>query len=303
VVDLNKIIADYLASPEHGKLRSFHPDVRIDCELANSMLNIMGSPVHLAKTIMNLVSNAAEAMPEGGTITLHTSNEYIDTPLEGYDIVEEGDYVVFHISDTGIGIPEKDLKRIFEPFYTKKIMGRSGTGLGMSVVWATVKDHKGYIDVASTIGSGTTFTLYFPATREIDTQVADTWSIKDYMAKGERILVVDDVSEQRQIASVMLRRLGYEVESAASGEEAVAMAKQDAPDLVVLDMIMDPGMDGLETYRQLLDINAGQKAIIASGFSESEKVRTALRIGAGAYLKKPYLLDKIGMAVRAELDR
>jgi CheY-like chemotaxis protein len=123
------------------------------------------------------------------------------------------------------------------------------------------------------------------------------------MAKGERILVVDDVSEQRQIASVMLRRLGYEVESAASGEEAVAMAKQASPDLVVLDMIMDPGMDGLETYRQLLDINAGQKAIIASGFSESEKVRTALRIGAGAYLKKPYLLDKIGMAVRAELDR
>jgi CheY-like chemotaxis protein len=242
-------------------------------------------------------------MPEGGTITIHTSNQYIDSPREGYDIVEEGDYVVFYISDTGIGIPEKDLKRIFEPFYTKKIMGRSGTGLGMSVVWATVKDHKGYIDVASTIGSGTTFTLYFPATREIDTQIADTWSFKDYMAKGERILVVDDVSEQRQIASVMLQRLGYAVELAASGEEAVAMAKQDPPDLVVLDMIMDPGMDGLETYRQMLDINAGQKAIIASGFSESEKVRTALRIGAGAYLKKPYLLDKIGMAVRAELDR
>jgi CheY-like chemotaxis protein len=252
---------------------------------------------------MNLVSNAAEAMPEGGTITIRTSNEYIDTPRQGYDIVEEGDYVVFHISDTGIGIPEKDLKRIFEPFYTKKIMGRSGTGLGMSVVWATVKDHKGYIDVVSTTGSGTTFTLYFPATREIESQDADVWSFKDYMAKGERILVVDDVSEQRQIASVMLRRLGYAVESAASGEEAVAMAKQDTPDLVVLDMIMDPGMDGLETYRQLLDINAGQKAIIASGFSESEKVRTALRIGAGAYLKKPYLLEKIGMAVRAELDR
>jgi PAS domain S-box-containing protein len=303
VVNLNKIVSDYLTSPEHGKLKSFHPDVRIDCDLAANMLNIMGSPVHLAKTIMNLVSNAAEAMPEGGTITLHTSNQYIDTPLEGYDIVEEGDYVVFHISDTGIGIPENDLKRIFEPFYTKKIMGRSGTGLGMSVVWATVKDHKGYIDVVSTIGSGTTFSLYFPATREIDAQAADTWSIKDYMARGERILVVDDVSEQRQIASVMLRRLGYAVESAASGEEALTMVKHTPPDLVVLDMIMDPGMDGLETYRQLLDINAGQKAIIASGFSESEKVRTALRIGAGAYLKKPYLLEKIGMAVRAELDR
>lgn len=303
VVNLNEIISEYLASPEHGKLNSFHPDVHIDCHLTNPMLNIMGSPVHLAKTIMNLVSNAAEAMPEGGKISIATENRYVDTPIQGYDIVAEGDYVVFKISDTGVGIAEKDQKRIFEPFYTKKMMGRSGTGLGMSVVWATVKDHKGYIDVTSDIGSGTTFTLYFPITRETNVVASDAWSIEDYMGQGERILVVDDVSEQREIASVMLRRLGYEVQSAPSGEDAVTMAKNNSPDLVVLDMIMDPGMDGLETYRQLLEINAGQKAIIASGYSESVKVRTALRIGAGAYLKKPYLLEKIGTAVRAELDR
>jgi PAS domain S-box-containing protein len=303
VVNLKEVISDYLASPEHVKLTSFHHDLRIDCHLADNTLNIMGSPVHLAKTIMNLVSNAAEAMPEGGRISITTENRYIDTPLQGYDIVEEGDYVVFQISDTGIGIPEKDQKRIFEPFYTKKMMGRSGTGLGMSVVWATVKDHKGYIDVASDIGSGTTFTLYFPATRKLDLQVASARSIEEYMGQGEHILVVDDVHEQREIASVMLRRLGYTVESASSGEDALAMARNHAPDLVVLDMIMDPGIDGLETYRKLLEINAGQKAIIASGFSESEKVRTALRIGAGAYIKKPYLLDKIGLAVRAELNR
>jgi two-component system, cell cycle sensor histidine kinase and response regulator CckA len=252
---------------------------------------------------MNLVSNAAEAMPEGGRISITTKNRYIDTPMQGYDVLEEGDYVVFQISDTGIGIPEIDQKRIFEPFYTKKIMGRSGTGLGMSVVWATVKDHRGYIDITSDIGSGTTFTLYFPATRETEVQVAGARSIEEYLGQGEHILIVDDVHEQREIASVMLRRLGYAVESAASGEDAVAMAKNHAPDLVVLDMIMDPGIDGLETYRRLLEINAGQKAIIASGFSESEKVRTALRIGVGAYIKKPYLLDKIGLAVRAELDR
>ncbi len=303
VVNLNDIISEYLASPEHRKLTTFHPDVHIDCHLANHVLNIMGSPVHLAKTIMNLVSNAAEAMPEGGHISIATENRYIDTVIQGYDVVAEGDYVVFQISDTGVGIAEKDQKRIFEPFYTKKMMGRSGTGLGMSVVWATVKDHKGYIDVASDIGSGTTFTLYFPVTRETNLAVSDALSIEDYMGQGERILVVDDVREQREIASVMLHRLGYEVESASSGEDAVAMAKNHRPDLVVLDMIMDPGMDGLATYRQLLDINAGQKAIIASGFSESAKVRTALRIGAGAYIKKPYLLDKIGKAVRAELDR
>ena len=303
VVNLNTIVTDYLASPEYRKLTSFHTALQVETDLAQASLNIMGSPVHLAKTIMNLVSNAAEAMPEGGRISIRTENRYIDVPIQGYDFVEEGDYVVFEISDTGVGISADDQKRIFEPFYTKKVMGRSGTGLGMSVVWATVKDHKGYIDVASVFGSGSTFTLYFPVTHEKRIVPTGEVPYEDYMGQGERILVVDDVSEQREIASVMLRKLGYRVDAASSGEAAVEVVRDQRPDLVVLDMIMDPGMDGLETYRKLLEINARQKAIIASGYSESEKVRTALQIGAGAYIKKPYLLDKIGMAVRAELDR
>jgi CheY-like chemotaxis protein len=252
---------------------------------------------------MNLVSNAVEAMPEGGRISIRTENRYVDAPIRGYDIIEEGDYVVFEIADAGIGISKDDQKRIFEPFYTKKKMGRSGTGLGMAVVWATVKDHKGFIDVASGPGSGTVFTLYFPATREKMMAPADAVPIEAYMGRGERILVVDDVDEQREIASVMLRKLGYQVEAAPNGEAAVEVARAQQPDLVVLDMIMDPGMDGLETYQKLLEINARQKAIIASGFSESEKVRTALQIGVGAYLKKPYLLEQIGLAIRTELDR
>ncbi len=303
VVRLNEVISDYLTSPEHKKIASYHPDVRIHQQLSAHLLNIKGSPVHLAKTVMNLVSNAVEAMPSGGTLSIRTTNRYIDKPVHGYDIVEEGDYVVFEIADTGIGISDEDQKRIFEPFYTKKKMGRSGTGLGMSLVWATVMDHKGYIDVVSRRGSGTTFTLYFPVTRERRSNAGEERSVDDFMGNGESILVVDDVGEQRQIASGILRRLGYEVTTVASGEDAVAWARNQRPDLVILDMIMDPGMDGLETYRQLLKINDQQKAIIASGFSESEKVQTALKIGAGAYIKKPYLFDKIGMAVRAELDR
>ena len=303
VVNLNDVISEYLASPEHEALKSYHPDVQIECHLKENVMNIMGGPVALAKTIMNLVSNAAEAMPEGGHIKIVTDNRYVDTPIQGFDVVEEGDYVVFKIFDTGIGIPKEDQRRIFEPFYTKKIMGRSGTGLGMSVVWATVKDHKGYIDVTSNADAGTMFTLYFPATREARITAIGPSSIRDLKGQGENILVVDDVYEQREIASLMLRRLGYEVALASSGEDAVAMARNSKPDLVVLDMIMEPGIDGLETYRRLLEVNAGQKAIIASGYSESEKVRTAIRLGAGTYVKKPYLLDKIGRAVRAELDR
>jgi signal transduction histidine kinase len=115
---------------------------------------------------MNLVSNAAEAMLEGGTIIIRAENQYIDQPIKGYDDVEEGDYVVLTVSDSGIGIPPEEISQIFEPFYTKKVMGRSGTGLGMAVVWGTVKDHKGYIHVESGIGRLTTFKLYFPVTRE-----------------------------------------------------------------------------------------------------------------------------------------
>jgi CheY-like chemotaxis protein len=195
------------------------------------------------------------------------------------------------------------VERIFEPFYTKKVMGRTGTGLGMAVVWGTVQDHNGYIDIQTHIHEGTTFTLYFPATREKAEKARSEIPIIDYMGKGESILVVDDIEEQREIASKIFDRLGYKVELASSGEEAVEYLKKHTADLVVLDMIMDPGMDGLETYQRILEIHPGQKAIIASGFSETDRVKQTLQLGAGAYIRKPYLLEKIGLAVREALDK
>ncbi|MCD6295832.1 MAG: response regulator [Deltaproteobacteria bacterium] len=301
VVNLNQVISEYLQSPEHKKLQSFHPQIQVETRTEADVLNILGSPVHLAKTVMNLVSNAAEAMPENGKIFISTENRYIDKPIRGYDEVKEGDYVCLTVSDTGVGILAGDLERIFEPFYTKKVMGRSGTGLGMSVVWGTVKDHKGYVDVQSSEGKGTTFILYFPVTREKSASNEALLSIENYMG-NEKILIVDDVEEQRDIASGMLKKLGYSVTSVSSGEEAVEYMKDNSADMLVLDMIMDPGIDGLETYKRILESHPGQRAIIASGFSETERVKKAQRLGAGAYVKKPYLLEKIGMAVRIELD-
>jgi len=254
VVNLNDVIAEYLKSPEHKKLQSYHPGVQIETHLEKDVLNILGSSTHLSKTAMNLIANAAEAMPEGGQIAVSTENRYIDRPIRGYDDVKEGDYVVLTISDTGTGISPEDMEKIFEPFYTKKKMGRSGTGLGMAVVWGTVKDHNGYIHVQSTEGSGTTFSLYFPVTRKTLEERSET-SLKDYMGKGEAILVVDDVEEQRKIASGMLKELGYSVVSVASGEEAVEYLKTNKVDLLLLDMIMDPGLDGLDTYKQILKTN------------------------------------------------
>ncbi len=303
VVNLNDIVDDYLVSPEHEKLLTVHARIRIETDLEKSLLSVMGSPVHLSKTLMNLVSNAAEAMPEGGSIRIRTENLYIERSSKGYDDVSEGEYVALAVSDSGVGISKEDRERIFEPFYTKKKMGNSGTGLGMAVVWGTVKDHGGYVDLKSREGEGATFTLYFPITRtKAEQQQQRKRSLQEYRGIGESILVVDDVQEQREIASTLLSKLGYAVTSVPGGEDAVRYLNHQSADLVVLDMIMDPGIDGLETYRRILEVRPGQRAIITSGFSETDRIREAQRLGAGRYVRKPYTVDTIGEAVRAELD-
>jgi len=242
-------------------------------------------------------------MEDGGKICISTENRYLDRPIKKYNHVEEGDYVILTVSDTGTGISPEDIDKIFEPFYTNKIMGRSGTGLGMSVVWGTVKDHHGYIDVKSTEGKGTTFKLYFPVTREKSATEKISRTIESYRGRGEKVLVVDDVEEQRKIASMMLSRLGYSASTVSSGERAIEYMKDNSADLLMVDMIMDPGIDGLETYKEILKLHPGQKAIIVSGFSETDLVKETQQNGAGVFLKKPFVLEDIGVAVRTELDK
>ena len=303
VVNLNRIIEEVSKSPEFLQLKAFHPDIRVDIQYEPDLLNVKGSSPHLSKTIMNLVANAAEAMPEGGTIAIATRNVYVEKPLRGYEHVREGDYVTVAVADKGIGIAKKDLERIFEPFYTKKQMGRSGSGLGMAVVWGTLRDHNGHIDVRSDEGRGTTFTLYLPVTREKTADQREHPSRDMYRGNGERILVVDDSPIQREIAVGILRNLGYHAEALAGGEAAVDYIKDKSVDLMILDMIMDPGIDGLETYRRISEVKPHQKAVIASGFSETDRVREAQRLGAGAYVKKPYTIETIGIVIKKELNK
>jgi len=303
VVNINQVVADYLKTPEFEKLEFYYPEVKISTDLAEQLLNIKGSPIHLGKTVMNLVSNALEAVSGTGEVTIRTGNRYLDTPIRGYDAIQEGDYAVLTVSDTGSGISADDLDKIFEPFYTRKAMGRSGTGLGLAVVWGTVKDHNGYIDVRSEEGKGTTFTLYFPVTREARTEERKAVPPESYTGRGESILVVDDMPGQRELALSMLSRIGYRVDAVSGGEAAVTYLRSKKVDLFVLDMIMEPGMDGLETYQRILEINPTQKAIIVSGFSRTDRVKKAQELGAGAYLRKPYILENLGLAIRKELDR
>ncbi|HPV71334.1 MAG TPA: PAS domain S-box protein, partial [Smithellaceae bacterium] len=183
VIQVNDIISGFTRTPAFENIRDYHPGVsfRMDCD--PNLLNIKGSPVHLEKTLMNLVSNAAESISGEGEVVIRTENRYLDKAVVGYDEVREGDYVVLSVSDTGTGISDEHREKIFEPFYTKKAMGRSGTGLGLTIVWGTVKDHNGYIDVSSRVGEGTTFTLYFPATRDEQTAPPERTPVERYMGR------------------------------------------------------------------------------------------------------------------------
>jgi PAS domain S-box-containing protein len=302
LVNLNDLVGEYLISPEYHRLRSFHPFIEVETRLEPELLNMMGSPIHLLKTLMNLVSNAAEAMPEGGKIIIATENRYLDRSLKG-KAVREGDYAVLRVSDSGVGIPAEDLHRIFEPFFTKKQMGRSGTGLGMAVVWGTVQDHQGYIDVQSVEGRGTDVTVFLPGTRKESSTPGPQDSLDAFKGSGETVLVVDDIKEQREIAARIVEQLGYVSRSAESGEQAVELLKHERMDLLILDMIMDPGIDGLETYHQVKKLHPCQKAIITSGYAETERVKMAQRLGVGGYLKKPYTVHSLAAAIKSELNR
>jgi signal transduction histidine kinase/ActR/RegA family two-component response regulator len=301
VIDLRQIVESYLSSPEFQKLEQRFPRARFIHQFISEPAIIKGSPVHLEKTVMNLVTNAFEAIPVQGTVTLSIENVYVDVPIKGYETVEEGDYIKLTVADDGVGIEDIDLERIFEPFFTNKKMGFSGTGLGMAVVWGTVKDHKGYIDVRSKEREGTTFTLYFPMCREVSALETPDAGLDGIRGEGQFILVVDDLADQREIAVDILIGLGYQAVSVAGGEEAVRYVRDNAVELMILDMIMPPGMDGLDTYRAVLSIRPETRAIIASGFSETERVRQAQELGACLYIRKPYTVRKIAAAVHQAL--
>ncbi len=272
----------------------------IETNLYNNLMNIKAGPAQIHRVILNLLDNAKDAMRNIGRLTIKTENYYVDAVAGKYERIPKGEYVKLTISDNGCGISDESLSKIFDPFFTTKTTDKKrGSGLGLSVVDAVVKDHSGYIDFESTIGKGTSFYLYFPITRET---VED--SISGEITGGtESILVIDDDKTQRDVTLKLLKNLGYESDAVESGEEAIELLKKSPYDLLLLDMVMPPGIDGAETYKRALAMNPSQKAVIVSGYSETERVEEALKLGAGAYIRKPLTLKAIAAAIRKELDR
>jgi nitrogen-specific signal transduction histidine kinase len=299
---LNTAISEYINSPEHIKFIESRPNIDFKVDLQDNLLNIVVSPTHLKKVLMNLTINAADAIEDQGTVTISSSNCYLDKPLTGYEDVRPGEYVLLKVSDNGIGISPDHLQKIFEPFYTKKIMGRGGTGLGLAIVWNMLKDHDGYINVKSG-DNGTEFELFFPASRKEISEARQKTNVEAFYGNGEKILIVDDEDNQRNLASKLLKKLGYNTQTVSSGEEAVTYLKDNTADLILLDMIMPNGLNGRETYEQIVTFHPHQKAIIASGFAETKDVKEAQKYGSCPYVKKPYTLEEIGMAIKEELGK
>lgn len=300
--DFNQLVKEYLSSPEALNLRSLHPAVEVDLDLDEEAGKIICSPVHIRKCLMNLVTNGAEAIQGRGRVVIATGKRHISAQDGALYELEAGSYAVMRVSDTGPGIAKEDLNHIFEPFYTKKVMGRSGTGLGLTVVWNSVREHDGAVKVISGPG-GTTFELMFPlAANDEATLVPGEKDWRALCGAGEHILVVDDEAQQRDIAIKILHALNYSVAAVDSGENALDYLREHTADLLILDMLMEPGPNGRQTFAEVLKIHPGQKAILVSGYSESEDVMETLAMGAGAFVHKPYTLVQLGQAIYRELN-
>ena len=277
------------------------PDtLHIEMDLDKDLMNIKGGPAQLSRIISNLVNNSLDAMESIGHLFIKTENYYADDVSGKYGRIPKGEYVKLTITDTGRGITNEALPKIFDPFFTtKKTDKQRGSGLGLSVVQAVMEDHNGYIDLQSEFGKGTSFFLYFPITRD-EIETSDSGEI---FGGTESILVIDDDTLQREVALNLLNKLGYNATAVNSGEKAVEFLCDNPHDLLVLDMVMPGGIDGTETYKRALELNPNQKAIIVSGFAETERVGLAIKLGAGKFTRKPLTLKSISAAVRRELDR
>lgn len=293
-VNLNRLVEDAVE-----QLADRPETLTLELHLAEDLLPVSGSASQLSLAVNRLVVNARESMYDAGVLTVTTENVYVDEPIGHFNRVEMGEYVRLTVGDTGAGIPESIRDKIFDPFFTTKRNGtRPRTGLGLSLVQAVVDDHRGYVDVESVVGKGTSFSLYLPVNREV---LRERYN-EGLPGGNETILIVDDDEEQVDLTKQLLETLGYRVRAVVNGEEGIAFLKTQAVDLVILDMVMPPGIDGLETYRRMLEIRPAQRAIIVSGYAESERVREAQSLGAGAYLRKPVTLGKLARAVRRELN-
>lgn len=299
--NLNGIILDHLDSIEHNERLKRFPGVVLETDLQPGLGSIKCSPQHLSKLILNLIGNGFEAVQRDGVIRIATQNWLLSQKISNEHMtLKPGRYVKFTVADTGPGIASKDLEKIFNPFFTTKKRDKSGTGLGLTIVWNIVREHGGWIEAKNT-SPGAIFEIYLPVTDNVAAEQAQPILKEPGLGHGEMILLVDDEQEQCRIMEQMLDILGYKTHVVTSGEEGVAYLQNQPVDLVLLDMFMGDGLNGLETYEKILQRYPEQKAIIVSGFLDSKEVSKAKALGISVFLEKPTTLPVIGQAIKQTL--
>ena len=304
VENINDIILSHLSSLEHSERQAGHPGIVIQTELQNDLFNSYCSPQHIHKILLNLIGNALDALQNDGVIKIFTKNCVLRNPIAaGQEIVlSAGEYIKLTVSDNGPGVDNKDKDHVFDPFYSTKTMGKSGTGLGLSIVWNTVQEHNGWVEMKDN-KPGVRFVIYVPGTRDEVYSQQDVGTARSLQGNGESILLIDDEQEQNALISKLLTNLGYKVFFVKSGEDGLIFLQSQKVDLVILDMIMGDGLNGRETYEQILKRYPGQKAIVISGYSKNEETEKIKKLGVDDFLEKPVTLPQLGSAIKQILSK
>ena len=300
-LDLNRTVRQAVMLLE----RTIPKMIGIETVLADELSPVWGDAAQVEQILMNLGTNARDAMPGGGRLTLYTADCTVDAEFStAHPEVAPGPYVCLSVTDTGQGMDGETVQRVFEPFFTTKGQGR-GTGLGLAMAYAIVTGMGGCITCHSRPGEGTVFRLYLPAAPQGAGQALSEapQDLPTAPAGGATILIVDDEPAMLDFGRQLLTPFGYQVLTASSGEEALEVYRHggDSVDGVILDLIM-PGMGGLNALKQLRDLNPGAKVLIASGYAAEGEVERALACGAAGYLGKPFKAGTMLTTLRAMLD-
>ncbi len=278
-------------------------DIDLRVELASEDLIIMTDAGQIDQVLMNLATNARDAMPEGGSLTITTSAAALDKKFFiSSGSGESGRFAMMTVTDTGRGMNEHIKERIFDPFFTTKEVGR-GTGLGLSMVYGIVKQHKGYIDVLTKPGKGTTFRIYLPLSGSAN-EKKESEPMPMPMRGSETVLIAEDDEDLRRLTALILEKNGYNVIEAVNGEDAVRkfIEKKDEVEFLLLDVIM-PVKNGKEAYEEIRSIHPGIKALFTSGYSIEDLNRKGCYEEGINFLSKPLSAEKLIRKIREMLDK
>jgi two-component system, cell cycle sensor histidine kinase and response regulator CckA len=295
-VNMNNIIIE-----SSDTLRQTRKDIHIHCNLAPDLYTIEADIYQMEQALMNLYINAADAMSNGGDLTLTTRNVLSDEILNTVYEVKPGKYILITVEDTGSGIDKKTIDRIFEPFFTTKGMDK-GTGLGLASVYGIVKGHGGHINVKSEPGSGTIFNVYLPASQKSITTVPD--EPRKALSGQGTVLIVDDEKPVLEVGAEMLKAIGYKVFQAQNGNTAIDLYKEyrDQIDLVILDMIM-PDLGGGQIFDLLKEINPSVTVILSSGYSIEGRATDIMNRGCKGFIQKPFSMEELAEKIKSVINR